>query len=47
MAETGNAQQTSTKSGGYALMDLGKDDTNTMIVQVKEYMQFLEGSASV
>ena len=42
-----NAQQTSTKSGGNALIDLAKDDTNTMIVQVEEYTQFLEGSAPV
>ena len=45
MAEIGNAQQTSTRSGGKMLIDLAKDDTKTMIVQVEEYTQFLEGSA--
>ena len=47
MAEIGNAQQTSTKSGGNALIYLAKDDKNTMIVQVEVYMQFLEGSTPV
>ena len=47
MAEIGNAQQTSTKSGGNALIELAKDNRNTMIVQVEEYKQFLEESAPV
>ena len=47
MAEIGNAQQISTKSGGNALIDLAKDDTNIMIVQVEEYTLFLEGSTPV
>ena len=47
MATIGNVQQTSTKSGGNALINLAKDDTNIMIVQAEEYMQFLEGSEPV
>ena len=47
MAKIGTAQHTSTKSGGNTLTDTAKDDTNTRIVQVEEYMQFLEGIAPV
>ena len=47
MAEIGNTQKTSTKSGDNTLINLAKDDTNTMIVQVEEYIQFLVRSAPV
>ena len=47
MAEIGNMQQTSTKFECNALIDLAKDDSNTTIVQVEQYMQFLEGTANV